>query len=79
LCGEWNGSKSRGAWLRVGSIPTAGTNKIRYLRKGPPDLGGFLFSEENESMVEKNVRRSWVMVNQPSLLTIWAAVTAEVL
>ena len=37
-------SKSRVPWGRVGSIPTAGTNKIRHFRKGPPYRGGFLFS-----------------------------------
>jgi hypothetical protein len=28
-------------------------------------------------MAEKNLRRSWVMVNRMSLLVLWAAVLAE--
>jgi hypothetical protein len=49
------------------------------LHKGPPDLGGFLFSEENKSMAGKDGKRSWVMINRAPVLTLWAAVVAEIL
>ncbi len=31
------------------------------------------------SMAERNERRSWVMINRAPVLTLWAAVVAEVL
>ena len=36
-------------------------------------------TRRNISMDEKDGRRSWVMVNRAPVLTLWAAVVAEVL
>jgi hypothetical protein len=38
-----------------------------------------LGTEGNKSMAERDGRRSWVMVNRPPVLTLWASVVAEVL
>jgi len=35
--------------------------------------------ERKKAMAEKDEKRSWVMVNRAPLLTLWAAVVAEVL
>ncbi len=40
---------------------------------------GHLVSSEKESMAQKDGKRSWVMVNRAPVLTLWAAVVAEVL
>jgi len=43
------------------------------LRTRPP------LTKVNQSMAEKSGRKNWVMVNRAPVMTLWAAVVAEVL
>lgn len=48
-------------------------------QKGAGLRTGLLVTGGNKSIAEKEGKRSWVMINRAPVLTLWAAVVAEVL